>query len=739
MPDHPRAAAGAPLASPAGRALCLLILLLLPAGHAPLLADACTVDLSERSPRATIYGGSPGAHLIHYLRSLVACDVDGDGRQDVVMAEPGASPAGRLFAGRVVVLHDAASLQGEVDLAHTADLEIWGEWGGGNLGSLMACADLDGDGKDDLLLTQDHPYSPALDEDLLLLLDLPPAGILDLASSLPDSRLYLPGGAIRLWSHRPGGSGSPFIFVTLPDNRSLGEPCQVRGYTPSQLLVPEAPIWSLDYCFSVLDPEPGSGFGYAYAVGDVDGSGEDDLVIGAPYFRQVKASGDQTVGAAFLLTEIFLRQGDIDLAVQPADMEILGFGGSPNTGRGLAVGDHDGDGLADLLVGSPGVGHSPQSCGMGEAYLLRGRRNWPPVWDVSLRPPDLTLHGTAHAGAAGTQIAMADIDGDGSHEILTGDGGSGLPHPLDRNGSIHLIKGGPITTDHITLDGGSTAVLFAGADPKDYLVLSWPADLDADGRTDLFLGTLYGDGPGNLRAEAGEVYLFLGQGLERPVADAGPDQVVEATGPDGATVRLDGSGSWDPDGDPLSWAWDVGPDDVVDAVGPQPEVPLPLGRHVVHLQVEDAFCVSEPDEVVIEVVDTTPPEFLSVAFDGACLWPPRHDLLCYSLAADVVVRDIVDPAPDLAVTEIRSSQPEDATGDGHTSPDIQRPDSDTFCVRRERAGPRSAPRAYQVDLETQDFSGNSAGITATIHVPHDQRPSRRCPRVKKDPDGAGGS
>jgi len=47
-------------------------------------------------------------------------------------------------------------------------------------------------------------------------------------------------------------------------------------------------------------------------------------------------------------------------------------------------------------------------------------------------------------------------------------------------------------------------------------------------------------------------------GNDFPVADAGPDQMVPADCPTSScsvTVMLDGSGSFDPDGDPLTYSW----------------------------------------------------------------------------------------------------------------------------------------------------------------------------------------
>jgi len=92
-----------------------------------------------------------------------------------------------------------------------------------------------------------------------------------------------------------------------------------------------------------------------------------------------------------------------------------------------------------------------------------------------------------------------------------------------------------------------------------------------------------------------------------PVANAGLDQIVEATSPAGADVTLNGNGSNDPDNDPLTFVWTTpfGPFTVV-----SPTLTLPLGEHVVTLEVEDSSGLTDTDTVMITVQDTTPPETL---------------------------------------------------------------------------------------------------------------------------------
>lgn len=92
-----------------------------------------------------------------------------------------------------------------------------------------------------------------------------------------------------------------------------------------------------------------------------------------------------------------------------------------------------------------------------------------------------------------------------------------------------------------------------------------------------------------------------------PVADAGPAQTVATSSPSGASVTLDGSGSSDPDGDALSYAWSGA---FGAASGVAPLVTLGVGSHVVSLEVDDGNGGTDTDTVTITVEapqDATPP------------------------------------------------------------------------------------------------------------------------------------
>ena len=92
-----------------------------------------------------------------------------------------------------------------------------------------------------------------------------------------------------------------------------------------------------------------------------------------------------------------------------------------------------------------------------------------------------------------------------------------------------------------------------------------------------------------------------------PVADAGPDQPsVECTSCTTTEVILDGTGSFDADGDPLTYLWSATGITFDDPTAATTSGYFPLGTTVVTLTVSDGIA-EVTDTVSITVIDTTPP------------------------------------------------------------------------------------------------------------------------------------
>lgn len=94
-----------------------------------------------------------------------------------------------------------------------------------------------------------------------------------------------------------------------------------------------------------------------------------------------------------------------------------------------------------------------------------------------------------------------------------------------------------------------------------------------------------------------------------PVANAGPDQTVALA----AIVQLDGSGSGDPDGDPLTFTWSLlstpqgSAAALSDPTAPNPTFVADLaGSYIAQLIVSDGTLESAPDTVVISTENSAP-------------------------------------------------------------------------------------------------------------------------------------
>ena len=248
----------------------------------------------------------------------------------------------------------------------------------------------------------------------------------------------------------------------------------------------------------------------------------------------------------------------------------------------------------------------------------------------------------------------------------------------------------------------------------------------------LLVGAPFDDEAGVNR---GAAYVFTLPRNEPPVADAGEDRTVECAGHAGTEVTLDGTGSSDPDGDPLTFAWAAPGITFDDPSSATPAATFPLGTTTVTLTVADPSGESSTDQVDITVVDTTPPT-VSVMATPASLWPPNHQYELITLT--VSVSDICDTAPLISATAV-SDEADNGKGDGNTTCDIEvttaggatvcssnstpqiafDPVNDRLELRAERSG-QGDGRVYTITVTAEDASGHTASSTATVTVPHSQ-------------------
>jgi len=199
-----------------------------------------------------------------------------------------------------------------------------------------------------------------------------------------------------------------------------------------------------------------------------------------------------------------------------------------------------------------------------------------------------------------------------------------------------------------------------------------------------------------------------------PVANAGADQIVECAGPLGTKVKLDGSGSYDPDGTALTYTWTDDANNLVGSTAVVYPVLTTMGAHTFTLTVKDAAGLTDATSTTVTIQDTKAPK-LSVSLSPSYLTVSNHKL--DQITATVTVSDTCDASPTVQLVSITSNEPIDAddieaVGGGplQLGTDVR---SFLLGAEHSRAG---ASRIYTVTYMAMDHSGNTTLASAQVGV-----------------------
>ena len=385
-----------------------------------------------QTPLHTLHGRADGSRFGAAMAELG--DVNGDGHDDFIVAAPDYFLSG-VAIGCVSIISGADG---------QALSTLYGHPRGGGFGrSVAGLGDLDGDGRPEFVVGSPSEQTNGQRTGTVRVFSGADRALLYLVPGSSADHFF--GGAVSGIGDLDG-DGVEDVVVGAPANgSSLGRALVISGADGSQIHVLHG--------FAARD-----WFGSSVSgLGDVDGDGMAEILVGAP--------GSDTNGLESGSAYVFSGRDGTLLYSLNGELESAGFGASLN-----GIGDADGDGRADFVVGAP-----RDDSGFRESGSAR-------VFSGVDGTEIYTLHGDRSEDYFGSSVAgLGDVDGDGLGDLVVGALEVTFFPVSTLEGRAQVFSGvdGAVLISY----RGSATDRLMGA------VVSGAGDVDGDGRPDLLIGS----------------------------------------------------------------------------------------------------------------------------------------------------------------------------------------------------------------------------------------------------------